>query len=376
MPVEVVEGGSGESVTYEGGRVVDQQTSGEVPEGEHGDELAAAKAAVKKALNEDAKEEGKKAAAESKAARAKDPLVPRERGPDGKFLSDDDAPAAKSKAAVEEPDADASALRKALAERKATAQYKAQANAELEQMRQETRQFYAQLQREKAEIEREREKFAAFRKDPIRAIRENGWTNPEEFIMDIAQDGTPEGQARRAQRELMDRLEKAESWQKQQVEAAQRQRQEQEQNQRRGFRESVEREMIRTTFAKDETGKEHHPHLASFYKGHEVGLLAEADVVAEQYRNVTGKEASFAELAEYLEERAAKWYKSMSGAQVAPPVTQGRPAQGSVGKKSLSPAGSSERRSLGTSLADLDGDDRLEAAKTAVRAAIHASGER
>jgi len=245
--VTVESGDNGESVTYSGGRAVEQQTAGEEPGGEHGDELAAAKAAVKKALDDDAKEEGKKAAAESKAARAKDPLVPRERGPDGKFLSDDESAATPGKprvAASQEPvDEDASTLRKLMSERKASAQYKATANAELEQMRQETRNFYAELQREKAQVEAERAKFAQFRKDPIRAIRENGWTNPEEFIMDIAQDGTPEGQAKRAQRELIERLERAENWQKQQVEDAQQQRLAQEQQQRKGFRESVERDV-------------------------------------------------------------------------------------------------------------------------------------
>ncbi len=147
--------------------------------------------------------------------------------------------------------------------------------------------------------------------------------------------------------------------------------------QKRNFRQHVEREFLKTAFeSKTPDGTDLHPHLSSFYKGHEVGLLAEADVVAEQYRSVTGKEASFQEITEYLEERAAKWYKSMSGAQVVPTVT-GKPTQGSVtGKKSLSPAGSSERRSLGNALKDLDGDERLEAAKEAVRSAIHHSGER
>ena len=378
---DVIDGGTGEDggdVTFVGGKAIEQNTAGEEPSGDHGDELAAAKAAVKAAMEE----EGKTAAKEAKEARAKDPLVPRDRGPDGKFLSPDPIEKEKAEAVKKlesEPDPDASALRKALAERKETAKYKAEANAELERSRQEVREFHAQLQREKAAVAAERERLAMFRKDPVRAIRENGWDKPEDFILDIATEGTPEGQARRMQRDLITRLEAAENWQKQELANRQRYAAEQESRSKAQFRQSVEQQFLKTSLeSKTPDGEDKHPHLASFYKGHEVGLIAEADVVAEQYRNVTGKEASFEEIAEYLEERAAKWYKQMSGrTQAVPPVTQGRPTQGSAtGKKSLSPAGSSERRSLGTSIKDLDGDERLEAARTAVAAAIHASGER
>ncbi len=377
----VADGGTGEDggeVTYVGGKAIEQETSGETPVGDHGDELAAAKVAVKKALEE----EGRTAAKEAKAHREKDPLVARDRGPDGKFLTAD--PVEKEKAdavravkAVEEPDEDASALRKALNERKETAKYKAEANAELERQRQEVRQFHAQLQREKAAVAAERERMAMFRKDPVRAIRENGWENPEEFILDVAQDGTPEGQARRAQRELQQQIKELHEWKEAQARQAQEYQEAQEIQRKQHFRQNVERELVRVAFEAT-NGSERHPHLTAMYKGHEDSLCAEADTVADKYRSVTGKEASFAEIAEYLEERAAKWYKSISERhQGAVSVTQGRPTPGSAtGKKSLSPAGSSERRTLGTAIADLDGEERLEAAKIAVRAAIHHSGER
>ncbi len=385
MGVEVVESGeSGGEVTFVGGRAVEQTTAGDTPDGDHGDELAAAKAAVKKALHEDLKAEGKTAAKEAKEAREKDPLIPRDRGPDGKFLTTEttadverDEAVKKLKEEAAKPDEDASALRKALQERREAVKYKAEANAELEKMRNETRQFYQQLQREKQELALEKEKMAMFRRDPIRAIKENGWNDPEAFIMDIAQDGTPEGQAKRAHRELQQQIKELHDWKAQQAAQAEEQANQRKTHEARQYRQNVERQFL------NEASK--HEHLVSLYKGHEVGLIAEADVVAEQYRNMTGKEATFAEIAEYLEERTAKWYKSRSGAQnsaqgatqVAAPVQSGRPTQGSAtGKKSLSPAGSSERRSLGTALADLDGDERLEAARIAVKSAIHASGER
>lgn len=379
---EVIDGGTGEDggeVVYVGGKAVEQNTTGETPDGDHGDELAAAKAAVKKVMDDDAKAEakeaGKAAAKEAKESRAKDPLVPRDRDADGKFIPNDSDE--KRSAKPTEPDPEASALRKALSERKETAKYKAEANAELERMRAEVRQVHQQVLRDKQEVATERAKLAQLRSDPIRAIRENGW-DPEQFIMDIAQDGTPEGKAARANRELQQSIKELHEWKAAQAEERQQQARQLQQNKQKEFRQQVERQFLDTTFnTKNEAGEEQHPHLAGLYKGHEVGLLAEADVVAEQYRNMTGKEATFSEIAEYLEERAAKWYKSMSGrTQAVPPVTQGKPTQGSSGKKSLSPAGSSERRSLGKSFADLDGEERREAAMTAVRSAIHASGER
>ncbi len=375
-------------VTFVNGQAVEQQTEGETHEGtDRGDELEAAKAAVKKAIEEDAKEEGKKAAKEAKSARDKDPLVPRDRNPDGTFVQADPVEQDKEKAVAalkkeksDEEDA-GSALKKALAERKEVARFKKEAADQLEKERQEVRQIHQRLKQQEAEIRQREEKMAMLRKDPVRAIRENGWDNPEDFILDIARDGTPEGQQARAHRELLERLDRAEQWQKQELEQRQRQAEEREEHARRSNREQIERSFL-TEASKYES-------LVGMYKGHEVELISQADVVAEKYRNATGKEATFAEIAEFLAERHERWYKSRSSnnqatrpvdateAQAASSVSAGRPTQGSAtGKKRPTSAASSERRSLGTNFADLDGDERLEAAKTAVRAAINASGDR
>ncbi len=383
-------GEAGGEVTYVNGRAVEQSTTGETPDGDHGDELAAAKAAVKLALAE----EGKRAAKEAKEHLDKDPLQ-KARAADGKFKSDKDPaeqeledakakladesePKAKPKAKAE--DEEASQLRRALQERKESARYKAEASAELEKMRAETRQFYQQLQQEKAELVREKQRLEMLRKDPIKAIKENGW-DPEEFILDIANDGTPEGQQRRQQRELQAQIAELANWRKEQAEVAQQQAVERENSQRSQYRQNVEQQFLRTAGARTNDGKHANPHLVAKYKNDPEGLVAEADRVANRYRDATGQEATFQELTEYLEEREAKWYKEMRDAESAPQdgvaVTQGRPTQGSAtGKRSLSPAGSSERRSLGTAIKDLDGDERREAAMEAVRAALHASGER
>ncbi len=377
-------------VTFVGGRAVEQNTDGETHEGtDHGDELAAAKAAVKAALAD----EGKKAAKEVKDHLAKDPIQKAARDSDGKFKSDlspadKELEEAKEKLAEElEPkakakpkdDDDAVALKKALSDRKEAAKFKAEAAAEVEKVRNEARQLYQQLQRERQEMAVERQRMELLRKDPIRAIKENGW-DPEEFILDIANDGTPEGQAKRRERELYERLERAESWQKQQEEAKISMTAQIKEQEKAQFRRSVEQQFLNAAAERKQDGTHKNNHLVSMYKEDPAALIVQADLVAERYRNATGQEASFGEIAEYLEERAVKWYKSMSSGsapQDGVPVTQGRPAQGSAtGKRSLSPNGSSERRSLGATIKDLDGDERRAAAMDAVRAALHASGER
>lgn len=383
---------SGGKVTYVGGKAVEQTTEGETHAGtEHGDELADAKAAVKAALEADAKASAK----EAKEHLERDPIAKAAnaaRGKDGKFAAPD--PAAKEveeakerlakdlkeSAPKEEADPEeATALRKALQERKELAKFKAEAAAEVERARNEARQFYQQLQREKQELAKEKARLEMLRKDPVAAIRENGW-EPEDFILDIANDGTPEGQARRQQREMQRQLQEIHEWRKEQAEQAVRAQQQAKEQEKAQFRRSVEQQFLNAAAERTSEGTHKNKHLVAMYKDDPAALIVQADLVAERYRQATGDEATFPMIAEYLEERAAKWYKSLSSGsapQVGAPVTQGKPAPGSAtGKRSLSPNGSSERRSLGETGGDLDGDERLEAAKAAVRAAMHASGER
>lgn len=362
-------------VTFVNGIAAEQQTEGETAQ--PADERAAAIAAVKEAL----KSEGKKAAAEAKDAIEQDPLRPRkstERSVDGKFVSTekpDGEPKAKSQADDEAEES--RSLKAALANRKQIASQKAAIAQEQARAMAEIRQAQQEIAAQRAEVARERQRIQMLRSDPVRAIRENGW-DPEEFIVGIAQEGTPEGQARRQQRELQAQLAEMNAWRKEQAESAQRAQEEAQTRQQAQYRQQVEQ-----TFLKVALDDDKHPHLSSYYKGHEHGLIAEADVIAEQYRHLTGKEATFEDIAEYLEERQAKWYKSFSArsgaqqSQQAPAsVSQGRPTQGNATGRTLTPQASSERRSLGAALKDLDGDERLAAAREAVASAIHASGER
>ncbi len=360
-----------DGVTFVAGVAVEQETAGETAQ--PADERAAAVAAVKEALQN----EGKEAAKKAKESREQDPLHPRdsvERDATGKFVAKpaaDKAPPAEAKAPAKEAEDDGESLKNVLKQRKQLAAAKASQTAESQRAMQELRQYKAQLDQERAEVARERERFQVLRKDPTRAFKEMGW-DPEEAILDMARAGTPEGQAARQAREMREQLKEIHDWKAQQArdqEAYQEHRQKQQQV---TYRQQVEKAFV--GIAMDE-GK--HPHLAGMYAGHEAGLLAEADVIAEQYRNLTGKEASFEDVAEYLEERSANWYKKMStrGQQAPAQVTTGTPTQGNATGRTLSPTDSSERRSLGTVLKDLDGEERLAAAREAVGAAFRYSGE-
>lgn len=344
----------------------------QVTEGEHSApdaERQEAMAAVKKAIADEAKREGESAAKQAKDAEDNEPLRPRdntERDEAGKFVSKGTPKPEK------EDEEDGQSLRKILNARKEVAANKQQMAAETQKSMQQLQQFKAQIDYERQQLAQEKQRMAMLRNDPIRAIKENGW-DPENFILNIASDGTPEGQAMRAQREMANQLKEIRDWkeeqlrQREQQEAQFRQRQEQER------RQGVEREFVGLVL-----NEEKHPHLSSYYKDNDhglEGLITEGDSVAFRYRQKTGKEATLGDIVEYLEERMANWYKSRSGPQAKSTVTKGRPTQGSATGRTLSPEDSSERRSLGTPLKDLDGDERLAAAREAVGAALRASGE-
>jgi hypothetical protein len=369
------------TVTFVNGRAESQTTEGEgsgTPEGER----AAAIAAVKEALKGEAAKAGEDAAKEARSAREQDPLRPRgdtTRDANGKFVAKPADPDAHEKPIKNDADEDATALKRVLQERKQIAATKAAQQAEFSKMQQQLQAYERHLQQQRAEIERDRKRYEVIKTDPVRAFRENGW-DPESVILDLARDGTPEGQAMRQQRELQAQLKEMQDWkaaQEAQRVEAQRQHEARQWDQRRA---QIEQEFVSTALNEDK-----HPHLTAFYKGHEASLVAEGDSVADQYRALTGKEATSTEIAEYLEDRAAKWYKTMSsrsqapsaaGQQNRPVVTQGRPTQGSATGRTLSADDSSERRSLGASFKDLDGDERLAAAREAVGAALRSSGER
>lgn len=374
----------GTEVTFVNGHAESQTTEGEGT-GIATDERDAAVAAVKAALKKEASEAGEKAAKEAKKADEQEPLRPRgnvERDIDGKFKKSGKVDGEGREVPEKEPEADAESLKRVLKERKQIAAQKQVQQEAFQKQAQQLQAFQRQLQQQQRELEQDRARLAQLRKDPIRAIKENGW-DPESFILDLAQDGTPEGQERRRQKQLAEDLKEMQDWKAEQ----ERQRNEYARRQKEAGAQQ-HRNNVEQNFASLALDEDKHPHLASFYKDNQKalrGLIQEGDDVADDYRELTGKEASLEEIVEYLEERRANWYKSRSGgsalgrisqgANSQAPVTKGRPTQGSATGRTLSPEDGSERRALGTSLKDLDGDERLAAAREAVGAALRASGE-
>lgn len=383
------------NVTFVGGKAVEQHDSldSNVEPDVREDAKEAVREAIRKA-SEEAKEGAEKAskqdpyrpegaknekdepAGKSPVTKkpAKDVETP-ERGPDGKFLPRKEKDSQGTEGEPE-PDDDATSLKQLLKHRQNNAQPKKEAQDRLakerEQLAQETRkvqELYAQIQAEQNRINKERERYERLRKDPASAIREIGW-EPEQFIVDLARDGTPEGQMARQQRELQQQLKEMQDWKAEQARQMQRAQEEAQWQQQVNYRQHIER-----TFIEDALHEENRPHTYEFYKGRENALLSYADLIAAQYRELSGgKEASLKEVADFIEEelaeRANAWYEKKSGTKKVSVSPEAKPGKGSKGK-SLTPDAASEKRSLGRkALKDLDEEERRAAAREAVAAAI------
>lgn len=386
-------------VTFVGGKAVEQSEGLDSNLGE--DEREAAKAAVRKAIQE----AGDESAEDTKSGKTRAPgnrdtpvlkdekassdkpekeAAP-ERGPDGKFLPRDGKPAAKGDSKREpdgsddngdELDLDKASVKQLLKQRERVAAIKRDAKDEISKAQRDfqaqQQSFQAQQQafaQERAALERERKSWQAIKSDPARAIREGGY-DPEQFILDLAQEGTPEGQRKRQDREIQEQLAEIKAWRQEQAQAVQRQQHQYQQAQQAQARQNAVQ-----SFVKLGLDEEKYPHVATFYQGQERALVAFGDLAAEEYRHLSnGKEGSFEDILDYIEdqlaERANNWYtKKGKGSQKTD--TQNSQEKPKSKGKTLSPESSGERRShTKSALQDLDGDERLEAAKQAVARAM------
>ncbi len=377
----------GPNVTFVGGKAIEQtETLGsQLSDDEH----AAAKEAVRKAISEAATKAGEDSAESARSDRAKDPYKPPgttkevlERGPDGKFLPKEgaDKKAPESESDDEALDLDKASVKQILKAREKVANLKRDAKDELSKERQafqaevsQFRQFAEQVKAENVRIARDRESINALKKDPGRAIREIGY-DPEQFILDLAQEGTPEGMQKRQFAELQAQIAEMKAWKQEQLNERQRQAHEAQMAHATAFRTQAVNDFLKLGL-----DDEKYPHVATFYKGRQKHLIAAGDLTAEEYRNLSGKEGSYEQILDYLEDELADsanaWYsKRSSGGQKGVPGSQPKPQPKSSKGKSLSPDASGERRALvQKDLNDLDGDERHEAARQAVRVALAAS---
>lgn len=384
--VEKVATEGGSEVTYVNGKAVEQSegTGGIAPTGDsqRDSEREAAVKAVREAIGKAAKDSKESAPRAAKADGFKPPGAKAEAE-----AEQDEKPAPKAKAAPEESedeevDLDKASVKQlfkhreklAAAKRDAVTKHQ-QEMAQLQHERQVMQQEYQRFQQERAQLQQQAQRLAKLKDDPAAAVMEAGW-QPEDFILSLAKEGTEEGKIARQQRQLQQEIAEMRSWKEQQLRQQQEAQQHAQLQQMAHHRQSVEQEFLKHAF--DEKAR---PHTASFYKGRERALVAEGDLIAAEYREMTGREASLDQIADYVEEQLAERYKTWyetsrklgltkdEAHEVAASETGGAPPAGKRGK-TLSGSITSERRSLGSALKDLDGDERIEAAKEAVRQAI------
>lgn len=375
---------STENVEFVGGVAVEQTDNSAQDEGAN-ENKEAAKEAVRKAL-------GKAAKAPKEPKEATEPKEAKEPAEDEPEASTEESeeespkPKKKAKEEDEELDPEKASLKQVLKHREKIAKAKAdQTKAWREEQAQMQAQIVAQrqmLQQEQQRLQQEMSKLQKLRSDPVAAVKENGW-DPEEFILNLAQSGTPEGKQQAQMRMMQQQLQEQAQWREQMLQAQQRAAEEAQHRQAAEYRTHVER-----TFLKSALDEKKYPHIAEMYKGREAALVSEGDIIAAQFRHLTGREADFAtDIPDYIEEvlaeRAKAWYdkfgKSKYGSQQvdesaeeesASEVENRTSGRKPIGK-TLNPDSSGERRALSRIDKDLDGDERIELARAEVRKALN-----
>lgn len=293
----------------------------------------------------------------------------------GKATSD--PPASKAEAEPEkepeqkEPPPDdfeeeTSRLRKVLKAREKAAEERSKAQEEARALTLKAQQEYQNVLALRAQVEQQAKWLKALKENPVEAVRNAGW-DPEEFILGLANQGTPEGKQRERERQLEREIQNLKAFQAQVLQQQQRQQQEQQLAQAQAQRTSVEQEFLQLT-----SNAEKHPALSKLSKINKSAVISWGDEVSTRVYELTGKFPSLDEVAEYLEEQVAKEYNvgkvrqdSTSKAQKEQP-----------GKKtpSPSPEAASEKRVLEKPLKTLQGEDRKLAAMLAVRNALKSQG--
>lgn len=255
-----------------------------------------------------------------------------------------------------EPDDGLSDLERALQMRRDEAKEKLRAREELDRDRQEFLQQRQQFESERAELDEAVEAIRGLkdllRTNPAAFVQQIG-IEPEKFVAELANLGTPEQKSRNefdALRQEIAAL-KGQLTQREQLEAEQRQAAERQRAQY--IAQQVESDFVR------EASGESYPTLGRLINsGRSNMLIAEGHDVAERYYQATGRVASYADIAEYLEAQ----YSSALGLQEQ--SQSGKPPQGKRGAVTL---GSIQpERSPGYEPNKEDSDD--EALKKAIAA--------
>lgn len=290
----------------------------------------------------------------------------KEAGLDG---DDDDggAPATPKQAQDASFEEEKAAIAKTLRERGRVFKEREAAKAEAEAIKAEAYQLKAQSEQMYRQVQEQAQWLAALKKNPVQALRQAG-LDPEDFIMSIAQDGTPEGQWEREKRELREKANAFDQWKQEQEEQRQAWQQQQLQEQQRSHRAQMVGQFIE--------GSKASTHIkaamdAGLYSDRT--LIAEGDRVAREYFSITGHHAEVKDIVEYLDEQIGKAYSKLKAPAISVPPVSKPPVRARAASLSLDDA--SERRGLeaGSGKDEL-AEDRIDKAKQAVKAVMAKRG--
>lgn len=236
---------------------------------------------------------------------------------------------------------------------------RAKAKEEHDFLTSSAQQELAKVRAAAEEVQRAKAWYESLRSDPIRAIRELGM-DPEDFLMRLADASSPEEKAKQERQKEESRIERLER------ELAERTKREQEQAQAyERHQQAIARETAIQQFSAVAFVEEKHPHLVALYEDRPQELIKVADSIALAYRQRTGLEATFEELAEYLESEAAKTVSKAQSRLQARAATQ---TQAPQQVKPLSTKDTGTRRAPEVPVDD--DEARIEAAKRAVKQII------
>lgn len=294
-----------------------------------------------------------------------------------------DEPAPAKPKAEGAPAEETAATKKGISDILAAREKAAEPKTEAQKLIEEAKKQGEELAKLKAEIESDRaalaaekaklEKLKDIRNAPD-ALKELGW-EPEDFIATAARANTPEGKlealVRQQAAELAALKGKADSWEKQAEE------------QKTKAQKDAETAALRQTeenFQKVALDVEKFPALARLYGDDDEDkqvLLMKAHNVARRYRAATGgEEASFEQIAEYLEERAQAKLGHDANEEKASKNGKAQPGGRPTGKRTLNGSDASVRTSTPAVTAKItdDLDDLGKRARQAAERAIRESG--
>lgn len=277
-------------------------------------------------------------------------------------------------------DESASALRKKLKAREAVVAERQKAQEEANQIRAKALEEQERAKWMMEQVKKEAAFVKQLKTDPIAAIKASGW-DPDDLILALAEHGTPEQKQKQQLSEYDRKLLELQKAQESKLEAIERR-----------FKETEQREqMAREAQVKQEFGalvadEEKFTFVSKLYQNNPQYIIQEGDRVAREYFIATGghqdprtgqwvggQHATLEMIAEYLDEEAGKFYETLSAAKKPSGNVKGIPPKVSKGKP-ISNSSSSERRALSKDLSDLSDEERLEAAKEAVRVAVRSTG--